>query len=151
VFTLRFVNMFLGVNFSINKSVIVASCRLLASQKCHVSSSQTDALLRAYRWLRYEIDDFHSTLAWRCGTTVVYWAPSKVHNYYVSAHGYKRRPRNFYWTLFFHMWFSLHWKFYWAAHARPNTPNCVLCPYAMYIVWLVSGYYLLWKFTLNKH
>jgi len=41
--------------------------------------------------------------------------PSKVYNYYITAHGYKRRPGNFYWALFFHMWFSLLWKFYWAG------------------------------------
>jgi len=28
---------------------------------------------------------------------------------------YKRRPGNFYCALFFHMWFSLLWKFYWAG------------------------------------
>jgi len=35
--------------------------------------------------------------------------------HYITAHGYKRRPGNFYWALFFHMWFSMLWKFYWAG------------------------------------
>jgi len=46
-------------------------------------------------------------------------APSKLHNHYITGHGYKRRykrrPGNFYWALFFHMWFSLLWKFYWVG------------------------------------
>jgi len=58
-------------------------------------------------------------------------APSKLYNDYITAHGYKRRPGNFYWALFFHMRFSLLWKFYWGAHGRMNTPNCALCPYVM--------------------
>jgi len=42
-------------------------------------------------------------------------APSKLHNHYITCHGYKQRPGNFYWALFFHMRFSLLWKFYWAG------------------------------------
>jgi len=42
-------------------------------------------------------------------------APSKLHNHYITGHGYKRRPGSFYWVLFFYMWFSLLWKFYWAG------------------------------------
>jgi len=42
-------------------------------------------------------------------------APSKLHNHYITGHGYKQRPGNFYWALLFHMWFSLLWKFYWAG------------------------------------
>jgi len=49
-------------------------------------------------------------------------APSKLHNHYITGHGYKQRPGNFYWALFFHMWFSLLWKFYWAdAQAHEYT------------------------------
>jgi len=56
-------------------------------------------------------------------------APSKLHNHYITGHGYKRCPENFYWALFFHMWFSLLWKFYWAgaqARAHEYTKLCTV-------------------------
>jgi len=50
-------------------------------------------------------------------------APSKLHNHYITGHGYKRRPGNFYWALFF----SLLWKFYWAgARAHKYTKLCTV-------------------------
>jgi len=33
-------------------------------------------------------------------------APSKVYNHYITAHGCKRCPGNFYWALFFHVVFT---------------------------------------------
>jgi len=54
-------------------------------------------------------------------------APSKLHNHYITGLGYKRRPGNFHWALFFHMWFSLLWKFYWAgARAHEYTKLCTV-------------------------
>jgi len=49
------------------------------------------------------------------GANANQWRPIKIHNHYITGHGYKRRPGNFYWALFIHMWFSLLWKFYWAG------------------------------------
>jgi len=31
---------------------------------------------------------------------------NKVYNHYITTHGYKRRPGNFYWALFFHVVFT---------------------------------------------
>jgi len=54
-------------------------------------------------------------------------APSKVYNHSITAHGYKQRPGYFYWALFFHMWFSLLWKFYWTgAWAHEYTKLCTV-------------------------
>ena len=47
-------------------------------------------------------------------------APSKLHNHYITGHGYKRRPVNLLGAILSQCGFSLLWKFYWAGARAPE-------------------------------
>jgi len=87
------------------------------------------------RWL-HDNPHTHYTSRDNCsllGANFNQWCPVKyiLYSHYITAHGYKRHPGNFYWALFFHMRLHCCGNFTGRVHGRVNTPNCALCPYVI--------------------